>query len=96
MIFISDGKATGNFKLKEDTIEKVRQINARGVKVYVVGVGTDTDAASSENNLFLSNMAVIGEGIYFKADASNKLKILFGEPPKNQREDEFFAVATPP
>tara|TARA_Y100000310_G_C20696939_1_gene826369 strand:+ start:3544 stop:5838 length:2295 start_codon:yes stop_codon:yes gene_type:complete len=90
IIFISDGKAAGSTKLKERTISDVRQVNARGVKVYTVGVGTDTDEKSADNILFLSNMAVIGRGIFFKADSQNRLKILFGKPGETKEEKEFF------
>lgn len=89
IIFISDGKTTYD-KLKEDTISDARNIGARGVKIYTVGVGTDTDAGGSDNTLFLDNIARIGGGIFFKADASNKLKILFGEVKESEQEKEFY------
>jgi uncharacterized membrane protein len=90
ILFISDGKAGGNEKLREDTISDVRQVNARGVKVYTIGVGTESDQSALDNILFLSNMAVIGEGIFFKVDASNRLKVLFGDPASSKEEKEFF------
>lgn len=73
IILITDGKTTYN-KLMEDTKEAARQAAARGIKVYVAGVG------DRRNDEFLIDVARIGEGIYFPVDASNKLKILFGEP----------------
>ena len=93
IIFISDGKTTYN-KLREETLDVVRNVNAKGVKVYTVGVGTDTDNSSFENNLFLENMAKLGEGIYFKADASNKLKVLFGDRDETKGE-EFYNTLIP-
>ncbi len=93
IIFISDGKTTYS-KLREDTLDVVRSVNAKGVKVFVVGVGTETDDLASENNLFLANMATLGEGIYYKADASNKLKVQFGDKDETKGE-EFYNTLIP-
>ena len=93
IIFISDGKTTYN-QLRENTLGIVRSVNAQGVKVFTVGVGTDTDALSSDNNLFLDNMARLGEGIYFKTDASNKLKVQFGDKDETKGE-EFYNTLIP-
>ena len=93
IIFISDGKTTYN-KLREDTLDTVRTVNSLGTKVFVVGVGTDTDAIASDNNLFLGNIAALGEGIYYKADASNKLKIQFGDKDTTKGE-EFYNTLVP-
>ncbi|MBI2107760.1 VWA domain-containing protein [Candidatus Woesearchaeota archaeon] len=88
IVFVSDGKTT-YAKLKEDTIADARNIAARGVKIYVVGVGTQSDQSSADNNLFLDNIARLGNGIYFRADASNKLKVLFGEVEESD-DEEFY------
>ncbi len=93
IIFISDGKTTYQ-KLKDDTLETVRRVNALGVKVFVVGVGTETDDLATDNNLFLANIAVLGEGIYYKADASNKLKVQFADKDETQGE-EFYNTLVP-
>ena len=93
IIFISDGKTTYN-KLKESTLDAVRNVNAKGTKVFVVGVGTDTDTMASENSLFLDNIARLGEGIYFKVDASNKLKVQFGDRDE-KKSDEFYNTLVP-
>ena len=93
IIFISDGKTTYQ-KLREDTLETVRGVNALGVKVFVVGVGTETDSLATENNLFLANMAALGEGVYYKADASNKLKVQFGDKDETKGE-EFYNTLVP-
>jgi len=93
IIFISDGKTTYN-KLKEDTLNVVRSVNAKGVKVFVVGVGTETDNLATDNNLFLANMAVLGEGVYYKADSSNKLKVQFGDKDETKGE-EFYNTLIP-
>jgi uncharacterized membrane protein len=73
IILITDGKTTYN-KLMDNTLESARQAAARGMKVYVAGVG------DRRNDDFLTHVATLGEGIYFPVDASNKLKIIFGEP----------------
>ncbi len=93
IIFISDGKTTYQ-KLRDDTLDTVRKVNALGVKVFVVGVGTETDDLATENNLFLANMAAIGEGVYYKADASNKLKVQFGDKDETKGE-EFYNTLVP-
>ncbi len=88
IIFISDGKTTYQ-KLREDTLESVRRINTLGTKVFVVGVGTETDSMATDNNLFLANMAALGSGVYYKADVSNKLKVQFGDQDETKGE-EFY------
>jgi uncharacterized membrane protein len=82
IILITDGKTTYN-KLMDDTRESARQAAARGVKVYVAGVG------ENRNDNFLSEVARLGEGIYFPVDSTNKLKILFGDI--ESKEDQDFA-----
>jgi hypothetical protein len=62
----------------------VRQASARAIKTYVVGVGLK----EKQETEFLSDMAAIGQGIYFPANAQNSLKILFGKPDKE--DEEFF------
>lgn len=81
IILITDGKTTYN-KLMDNTLESARQAAARGMKVYVAGVG------DRRNDEFLIDVANLGEGIYFPIDASNKLNILFGEP-ESKEEKEF-------
>lgn len=93
IIFISDGKTTYQ-KLREDTLETVRSINSLGVKVFTVGVGTDTDDLSTDNNLFLANMATLGNGIYYKTDASNKLKVEFADK-DDAKGEEFYNTLVP-
>ena len=93
IIFISDGKTTYN-KLREDTLAAVRNVNALGVKVFAVGVGTETDSMATDNNLFLGNIAALGEGIYYKADVSNKLKVEFGDKDDSEGE-EFYNTLVP-
>ena len=73
IIFITDGM-TGSNSIRQQTLDTARTINARGVKVYVVGTGKKVDEA------FLKSVAYNGGGIYFPASQENRLKILFGEP----------------
>ncbi|MEK6947368.1 MAG: vWA domain-containing protein [Nanoarchaeota archaeon] len=72
IIFISDGKTTYQ-KLRDDTLDVVRNTDAKGIKIFTVGVGTETD------DILLNNMAVLGKGVYYKTDAPNGLKVLFGD-----------------
>lgn len=75
IILISDGRGLNPIP-QIAALEAVKNANARGIKVYVVGVG----AVDRQEQEFLSKIARFGEGIYFPADASNRLEILFGEP----------------
>lgn len=81
IILISDGKTTYQ-KLMDDTREAAKQAAARGIKVYVAGVG------ENRNDALLADVATLGEGIYFPVDSSNKLKVLFGEA-EGKDETEF-------
>ncbi len=82
IIFISDGKTT-NQKLKDSSLDLAVSLGNAGVKIYSVGVGERRD------DEFMYALSVAGNGIYFPADASNRLKILFGDPSKS-KEAEFF------
>lgn len=83
IILISDGRGLFTGPML-DAKNAVRQASARAVKTYVVGVGTK----EKQETEFLSDMAAIGQGFYFPANAQNSLKILFGEPDKE--EEEYF------
>lgn len=83
IILISDGRGLADSP-KLDTKDAVRQANARAIKTYVVGVGSK----DKQETDFLSDIATIGGGIYFPADAGKRLKILFGEP--DEDEEEYF------
>lgn len=83
VILLSDGRGI-NRRPKDEVLEAVRQANARGIKIYVAGVG----ATSEQDRGFLTDIAIFGEGIYFPVDASKRLKIIFGEP--EEKEDTEF------
>jgi len=75
IILISDGRGLTPFA-KTEKKQAARQAADRGIKIYVAGVG----ATDEQDYTFLSDIATIGDGTYFPVDASNRLKILFGEP----------------
>jgi len=83
IILISDGRGRAKSRMLDDR-DAVREASARAIKTYVVGVGTKDEQETD----FLSKMAQIGNGIYWSAGAQNSLKILFGEPDKD--DDEYF------
>lgn len=81
IILITDGKTTYE-GLRKWTRDAVSNAASRGIKTYVVGVGEGRD------DVFLTELSLLGNGIYFPADATNRIKILFGEP--TDEEKEFF------
>ena len=83
IILLSDGRGIAD-RPKEEVKEAAKQANERGIKIYVAGVG----ATDEQDYSFLSEIAEVGEGTYFPVDASNKLKILFGEP--EEKEDREY------
>ncbi|MBI2660170.1 VWA domain-containing protein [Candidatus Woesearchaeota archaeon] len=95
IILITDGKTTYQ-TLRDNTLEAARRINNLGVKVFVVGVGTDTENinASFKTNKFLADLAVLGGGNYYKAGEENKLKIEFADKDPSKGE-EFYNTLVP-
>ncbi|MBL7054131.1 VWA domain-containing protein [Candidatus Woesearchaeota archaeon] len=83
IILISDGRGLFRDPML-NAEDAVRQASARAIKTYVVGVGTK----EKQETEFLSNMAAIGQGVYFPANSQNRLRILFGEP--DEEDEEFF------
>ncbi len=69
IILISDGKT----KFENLAYSAAKEANEQGIKIYTVGVG------SSTNSGVMNTIADITNGIYFKADDSSKLKIIFGD-----------------
>jgi uncharacterized membrane protein len=76
-IFISDGY-TWNDLIRQDAIDVAKAMKNYGIKLYVIGTGRNLD------DNFLRQLTTNGGGIYFTADTSNKLSILFGEPEKKE------------
>jgi uncharacterized membrane protein len=79
IILISNGGGTAklfNNELDKRAIDTAKTLNAQGVKIYVVGTGRD---ATNTNEALLKDIAYNGGGVYFPADRSNNLKILFGD-----------------
>jgi len=87
IILISDGRGLNPIP-QVSALEAVKNANDRGIKTYVVGVGT----VDRQEQDFLAKIALFGEGIYFPADSSNKLKILFSEP--EEKDKDFFNSLT--
>lgn len=69
IILISDGVT----QLFGSAVEAAELAEKMGIKIYSVGVG------ARKNAFALQKLAEIGHGIYFEADQSSKLKILFGD-----------------
>ncbi len=77
IILISDG-VTQLFSAAEAIASLAQKM---GIKIYSVGIGAKT------NRQIMQKLAAIGNGIYFDADQSKKLKILFGEPEEGDRSE---------
>jgi len=82
IIMITDGN-TGNTQIQQQTLDAAKTINARGVKVYMVGTGKSVDEE------FLKSIAYNGGGVYFPATQENRLKILFGDPEETKFGELF-------
>jgi hypothetical protein len=75
VIFISDGY-TWNDLLRQEALDVAKAMKGYGIKLYTVGTGRNLDEK------FLRQLTTTGGGIYFTADTSNRLEILFGEAQK--------------
>ncbi|MFH1056083.1 MAG: vWA domain-containing protein [Candidatus Altiarchaeota archaeon] len=81
IILISDGVGSTNMAANEKiSINLAADMRKNNVKIYTVGVGFDT----SHN--FMDALAKTSGGIYFRTDADQRLKLLFGdeENPKGE------------
>ena len=70
IIIISDGIT----QLPDETFKVATLGSQLGVKIYAVGVGPQT------NDFIMQKVAAIGNGIYFRADQLDRVRILFGKP----------------
>ncbi|MBW2996727.1 VWA domain-containing protein [Candidatus Woesearchaeota archaeon] len=77
IIFISDG-FTWNDLLRQEALDVAKAMKGYGIKLYTIGTGRNLDEK------FLRQLTTTGGGIYFTADTSNRLKILFGEAQKKE------------
>lgn len=82
IILISDGRTIND----EGAFARVQGARMGGIKLYSVGVGAKTDEA------FMKRIAQNGEGIYFKPDESQHLKILFGDPEEDDKKSKDLVV----
>ncbi len=75
IILISDGM-TQLFSAAEELAKIAAKM---GVRIYTVGIGART------NRQIMQKLALMTSGIYFDADQSKRLKLLFGEPEDEER-----------
>jgi hypothetical protein len=81
VIVISDG-VLKKLAEEEPTLGKIKAMNDKGINVYSVGVGFDT------NEKFMQKIAEVGKGIYFKPEDYERLKIEF-EDKDNTKKDQY-------
>lgn len=82
IIVISDGVIGRRDKI-EPTMEQAKSIGKKGIRLYSVGVGFDTD----EN--FMSQLAYNGNGIYFRPEAYERLQIEFESRGKDSEKEDY-------
>lgn len=78
LILLSDGMTN----LPQSSLEMAKTMAGRGIKTYTVGVGYDAD------DEFLSTLAALGQGVYFKEGEEDRLRLIFGE----EEEAETFPL----
>ncbi|MBI5253629.1 MAG: VWA domain-containing protein [Euryarchaeota archaeon] len=83
-ILISDGVTA----YPEVSLERAKSTAARGIRTYAVGVGYDT------NEAFMQQLTSAGNGLYFKPEEYQRLKIVFGEEEIEEREAYPLAIIT--
>lgn len=79
VIVISDGMAADS----DASLNIAGSMADRGINIYTIGVGMDTDEA------FMKKLAAKGNGIYLKRDQSNGIRLLFGEITNPGKMDGF-------
>ena len=85
VIIISDG-VIKRMAMQEPTIEQVRAMSEKGINVYTVGVGFDTDER------FMRALANAGNGLYFKPEEYERLKMEFEEEEKEEKDQYSVGV----
>lgn len=83
IIMISDGGKYIHQTIKDNARNIAAKLSREGIKTYTVGVGRNVD------DEYLESVAIAGNGIYFPASQSNRLKILFGTPEEKGQGDEM-------
>lgn len=79
LILLSDGITD----LPQSSLEMAKTMAGRGIKTYTVGVGYDA------NDEFLSALASLGQGVYFREGEEGRLRLIFGE---EEEEAEAFPL----
>lgn len=78
LVIISDGVT--NFP--EVSFQRARGMADDGTKTYAVGVGEDTD------EVFMSLLASIGRGVYYKPEEYQRLRLVFKREDKEKEKKE--------
>ena len=76
IVIVSDGKSQGETIVTEAS----KAAAGKGIKIFTIGVGPQT------NEDLMRQIADITNGIYFKADDSSRLKILFGKKDEKEKK----------
>jgi len=85
VIILSDG-VLGRKGRREPTMEQVASMADKGILIYTVGVGFDTDEG------FMSQLAQTGNGLYFRPTEYQRLKLEFGEGPREKKGQYFVDI----
>jgi uncharacterized membrane protein len=84
VIIISDGVlGTRSGSRSILTNEKVKAMADKGITIYTVGVGFDTDEQ------FMAELAATGKGLYFKPEAYERLKMAFEQKDSEKNLDRY-------
>jgi len=84
VIILSDGVLGVRSTAREDTtLQKIKSMGDNGVTIYSVGVGFDT------NEAFMSKIASVGRGIYFKPESLERLKMEFEEKEEEKDKERY-------
>jgi len=76
IILISDGIVSRG--VSQSTLTKVISLANRGVRIYPVGIGEDTDVE------FMKRLAYDGKGVFFQPKETQKLALLFKKDDSSQ------------
>lgn len=83
ILMVTDGQ-TSSRAVEQNTLALSRTLGSLGIKVFIVGVGENSDVE------FLQKVAEYGDGLYFAADETNRLNILFGDPEGEELDQTIF------